>query len=170
MPPPKKRDECDHEHRLKRTIGFNESEIKQAKAKGLSLPDYCVLDFCMGCWAINPQPNTWPEEKNIEIKKGTGERSWIMSVEVKDAAYYERMTQIMRLRGVQKSLADGKPLDDHQLGAVNYMLGDIFKMVDALKEEVTTITFDKQGQMHTLDNKAGVIGVIDHSKTVGEPQ
>jgi len=54
MPPSLKREDCKHVLILKKLIGFPEAEQKQAKAKGLQLPDYASLEFCAGCWAINP--------------------------------------------------------------------------------------------------------------------
>jgi len=54
VPPKLKKQECKHEHVLRRSIGFNEAEKKGAKAKGFSLPDFIVMEICIGCWAINP--------------------------------------------------------------------------------------------------------------------
>jgi hypothetical protein len=54
VPPSIKREFCNHILISRKTISFSGSEVDVAKAKGLSLPDHAIVNFCIQCWSINP--------------------------------------------------------------------------------------------------------------------
>ena len=55
MPPSTKREFCNHRLKMKKTISFSKQEIDGAKARGLALPDFAAVEFCVQCWSVNPQ-------------------------------------------------------------------------------------------------------------------
>lgn len=69
MPPNHKPKDCQHEFKLRRTVGFTSTERKIATAKGLSLPDFAAFDFCAGCWQINPSTETDIQKPGGQIER-----------------------------------------------------------------------------------------------------
>ena len=57
MPAKFKREDCPHEITLGKTISINAQEQKASEAKGYPVPDQVRLEWCIGCWSINPRSN-----------------------------------------------------------------------------------------------------------------